>query len=319
MAFIQIQRNSQDAVLTGDKVIFDQVVGQDGISYDTFTGEVAVDAGTYFVSWWTASSNVGDTNGASFALITSDQREFISNSVLKNSITAGFAIVEADIPLSLWLSNFDAGTAFFTGRNQVKASLTVTKLDGRLGGECYAVQQLEYVLSQMLIMYPDTSASVFVDRLPSYAANIHSLYKPAGADSAAFLVMQSGAEYLIQPLLTINALYFPNIIWDTDIDFLPRPVKLDDCMSVKLAAWAEYFPTGSDMSVNFGITTVASGNLYKNEFGIMVLTDEEELATPIIIFTPNIINAITALSPLGTRRSAEKPKGGSVTIYSERV
>lgn len=61
-----------------------------------------------------------------------------------------------------------------------------------------------------------------------------------------------------------------------------------DCFSDYLAAVQSYLPVGISVgALNLGPSTVASGEVYRNEYGVLVLSDSAG-NTPIFISSQNI-------------------------------
>jgi hypothetical protein len=129
---LQIERLTAGTVDTNANVLFDSTaVGSDNISYDSVTGIITLlEPGRYKFDWWVATQSVLSTNGASFALVSSQGDSFAGNSPIKTGEVVGVGIVEVlTAPVTVELKNNSGGAIFYSSAVSVKAVLAV------IGGE----------------------------------------------------------------------------------------------------------------------------------------------------------------------------------------
>jgi hypothetical protein len=130
--FLQIKRQVSGVVPLGSNLIFDTIVYTFGnINYDLNTGFITInEPGTYSINWWVATQASLSTNGAVFA-IDSSQGDFIEgNSPIKTGEVYGIAIIEVvSLPITISLKNSSTADIFLSTIVPVTANLVVIKED----------------------------------------------------------------------------------------------------------------------------------------------------------------------------------------------
>lgn len=112
---LQIERLATGSVAVGSNVIFDNVVYSAGnISYNPATGVITFnEAGRYEINWWVATLSSTSTNGAVFAISSSQGDLIVGNSPIKTGEVVGVSIVNVAVaPVTVSLKN--SSTALFT-------------------------------------------------------------------------------------------------------------------------------------------------------------------------------------------------------------
>ncbi len=95
----------------------------------------------------------------------------------------------------------------------------------------------------------------------------------------------------------------------------PAPAPLPPgCDTDLLSAILSYLPVGTDVSLRMPVNISASGSIYKNEYGVLILSDESG-NTPILIASPHICRIFTQDSAL---RSKVKSGGKNPTISLDK-
>lgn len=134
---LQIELNTATTVASGANVLFDSIVYQaGGIIYNPATGVITfTEAGRFVIDWWLATQSSQSTNGASFAL-SSSQGDFLEgNSPIKTGEVFGIGIVEVTAPpVTLSLVNISTAEVFFSQIVPLRGSLVIVE-DDITGGE----------------------------------------------------------------------------------------------------------------------------------------------------------------------------------------
>ena len=150
---------------------------------------------------------------------------------------------------------------------------------------CFAVAQLAHLLSQMITIYADTTWTVFSQSLASYSGKPLDLYQSPQASGPGILrLIDENNEYEALPLQNITAIYpGGGTVYDPALTYLSPPEPLpQDCDADLLAAIQSYLPPGTPVEIRLGPTIVASGEVYRNEFGLIVLSNAAG-ETPVFI------------------------------------
>ncbi|WP_185967683.1 collagen-like protein [Clostridium sp. HBUAS56010] len=129
---LQIERISNGSVLVDSNVLFDTTIYSAGnISYDALTGEITFnEPGRFYIDWWVASQSSFSTNGAVFALSSSEGDFLEGNSPTRTGQVVGVGIIDiATAPATLSLVNASTHVVFYSSYVPVKATLVVMEDD----------------------------------------------------------------------------------------------------------------------------------------------------------------------------------------------
>ena len=99
-------------------------------------------------------------------------------------------------------------------------------------------------------------------------------FAPDGADPA-LLILYDGTNYESIPLTSITAIYVGDgTVYEDSITYLSQPMPLPvGCDTDLIAAIHTSLPLMTDVAFLLGPSTSASGLVYKNEYGLLVLSD----------------------------------------------
>ena len=129
---LQIELNTSTTVGVNARVLFDTIVYLSGnISYNPANGEIDfLEAGRYVINWWLATQSSDSTNGAAFAL-SSSQGDFIEgNSPIKTGEVFGVGIIDVSAaPVTLSLVNISTAPINFSMQVPLKGTLIVIEDD----------------------------------------------------------------------------------------------------------------------------------------------------------------------------------------------
>ncbi len=313
---LQIKLQTAGTVASGNNVLFDTTSYSDGdIDYNSATGVITFnETGRYMINWWVATQSSNSTNGAVFTLFSS-QGDFIDgNSPVKAGSVYGVGIISVSVaPITVSLINNSTGTFFYSAQVPLKATLVVFKdsmMTDTMG--CFAVAQLTNILSQMIAAYPLTTWSVFSSSLASYSGVPLDLYMSPNATGSGLLrLTDETGGYEALPIANITAIYpGAGTIYDLSFSYLLPPDPLPPgCDTDMIAAGQSYLPLGTNVKIRMGPSVSASGDVYRNEYGVLVLSDTDG-NTPVFVATPHVLRIFTTDNPtlsLTPRRSSIKP------------
>lgn len=183
---------------------------------------------------------------------------------------------------------------------------------------CFAMAQLANFVQQMIIAYPSTTWSVFMDTLATYSGVPVDLYAAPGAGGPWFLRLRdSENQYEALALGHLNAIYpGAGTVWDPSFSFLPPPDPLPTgCDADAALAVVSYLPLGTSITAIMGPNITASGGVYRNELGVLILSDEDG-NTPIVMSSLRIARLYTTEDP--TVQPFGRREMGSVKPRIER-
>ena len=182
---------------------------------------------------------------------------------------------------------------------------------------CFAVSQLANLLSQMISIYSTTTWTVYSESLASYSGVPLDLYTGTGASGPGFLrLVDTNTNYETIPITNITAVYpGDGTVYDPSLTYLTPPDPMPPgCDTDLIAAVQSYLPVGIAVGdIRLGSNISASGDVYQNELGILVLSDGSG-NTPVFISTPHILRIFTTGNPLAQNRTASKSADGMPRI-----
>lgn len=311
---LQMERTQAGSVGTGENVVFDSVLYSSGdIDYDPSTGVMTFPTpGRFVISWNVSTQTSMGSSGVVFAVVLGGNT-IINSSPSKTGQVSGMAILNIQTaPASVFLVNDGNGSCFYSTTGPVKASLTVTQ-DGpgaEVDMQCFAVLQFANILRQMVTAYSSTTWSVFSESLASYSGTPVDVYtSPLASGPGLLRLLDSNGQYLALPIQNITAIYpGDGTIYDPDFQYLPLPDPLpQSCSTDIFAAILSYLPVGTTgVGFRLGPSVSASGNVYRNEYGVVVLSDEQG-NTPIFLAAPKILLIQTADDPSTAQRIGNAP------------
>lgn len=177
---------------------------------------------------------------------------------------------------------------------------------------CFSYAQLAHIIEQLITFYPESVMTVYTKGLVSSAVSgtPYQLYKSSvGTYGALFILTDTGVQTAI-PLNSIAAIYTGDgTVYNPSITYLNAPVFPAGCDTNLITAYHEYLPVSTEVSINSGAVVQASGAIYKNEYGIIVLSDADG-NTP--VFIP-VLNT-TDIVPTFPTRKIFKARGSKVKI-----
>ena len=127
---LQIELKSSAPINVGAKVPFTSIATQLGsITYDSGNQKITLsEAGVYLVNWWLATQSSASSNGAVFALTSSQGDYLIGDSPIKAGEVCGVAVIHVTAPpVTLSLVNTGTAPVYLAGQVPLQGSLAVTE------------------------------------------------------------------------------------------------------------------------------------------------------------------------------------------------
>lgn len=324
---LQLERSTTGVVAASASVVFNTVLFTTGnISYAPLTGIITInEPGRYVINWWAVTQAAIASAGPGFALSSSLGASIQSNSPNKIGPFSGAGVIDiTSTPATISLVNSTSGDITFSSLVHTKAGLTLFKDEppGDLSDSslCFSYAQLSHVIEQLITLYPASVMSVFTTNANVVTGTATSLYTSPNADGAGlFIVTDNLGQSQAVPLAAICAIYIGDAtVYDPAITYLPPPSPLPKgCDTDLIAAVNDYLPIPTEVIIQMGVTVQASGEVYQNEYGILVLSDASG-NTPIFISVSKIARIITAASESAGSSSkpaiANKIAANSITI-----
>ncbi|OPX45539.1 hypothetical protein CLHUN_09140 [Ruminiclostridium hungatei] len=180
-------------------------------------------------------------------------------------------------------------------------------------GTNFSYAQLAHLIRQLITFYPANVITVFTRGLAasSITGIPYELYKSsAGTFGAIFILMDSGQQEPI-PLQAITAIYTgAGSVYNPSITYLTPPQQFTPGFDTDLiTAYYEYLLLETAVTIYAGSNITASGAIYKNEYGLLVLSDPEG-NTP--IFMP--VNNINLILPVFPEAAAARGKKLEISV-----
>lgn len=301
---LQIERLMSSTINANENLLFDStIIFKGNINYDPLTGVITLnEPGTYEFNWWVATQATEAKEGPIFALVSSQDDFIIGNSPIKAGEIVGFGIIEViDAPVNVSLKNNHNKIIYDTLNLPVKASLSIIGSVNAVQASmtCFAMDQLANILQQMIVEYPSTSWSLYLDTFTNYFGVPVDLYKALGANGPWLLrVIDSNNNYVAVSLGHINIIYpGNNTVWNPAFTFLEVPDPMTSgCDTDAILGVINYLPLGIGVNIAMGPNKNASGMVYRNEPGVLVLSDSAG-NQPLIVSSLQISMFTTSSDP----------------------
>jgi hypothetical protein len=224
------------------------------------------------------------------------------------------------------LTNSDGTTAVQFATNNItwqpyfpKLVITYSGSSAENSATCFCYAQLAHIIQQIIMFYPTSTITVFTKGLTasSVTGTPYQLFAaPEATNGALFIVMDNGQQQAI-PLNSITAIYTGDgTVYNPSFTFLTSPSFPAGCDKDLVTAYYEYIQVATDLELYTGSNVHATGNVYKNEYGIVVLSDASG-NTPVFIPVLPITAMLPAPSPSSLAAAKEGKKQVSVKVESK--
>jgi len=319
---LYVSRTASGSITSANNMLFDTTIyNTGGISYNSTSGVITInESGVFHINWWLALQNaINSSSGAIFALISSTGDTLYGDTPLKTSSFSGIGVINVETtPVTVSLKNMGTGNAYMSSTLPVKAMLSITKESTESGSESmlsFLYQQLANVIAQLIVLYPDTVMSVYLSGLYATEGTPVELFSGHDASGAGIFVTLENELNQLQAV-PLNAIMAINIgataVYNPSITYLspPTPFPIGWDANVILGVY-DYLAVGDSAEVHWGIGNAINGIVYKNEYGMLVMTADAEGNNPVFILpTANLI--ILTEADTGTKSITKKKNSGLI-------
>ena len=176
---------------------------------------------------------------------------------------------------------------------------------------CFCYAQLSNVIRQLMNLYPPTTVVAVYTTGSVYSEGVlYDLYSSPDATYGTLAIVTAGGVYDAIPITAIASVKVSNVTYDDSITYLTPPVFTPDCEKNVVASIYDYLPVSINASLSMNGFVSATGVIYKNEYGILVVTKDITGANPVFVPTSNVavIETTTPLPPPNSPGAAASAK-----------
>lgn len=221
------------------------------------------------------------------------------------------------------LTNSDGSTLVEFGTNNIvyepyfpKLILTYSSTPTRGSALDFSYAQLAHVIQQIIMFYPESTVTVFTKGLSAstITGTPYQLFaSPEGTYGGLFILLDNGQQQAI-PLNSIAAIYTGDgTVYNPAFTYLTSPGFPAGYDTNIITAYYAYLTVGTDVNLYAGSNIHATGTVFKDEYGMVVLSDgsgNTPVFIPVIPITavlPTIPPPPPSPAPMG-QQGAKLPK-----------
>lgn len=314
---LYLAKNSSSTIPIGGAVIFDTVMfDTGGISYSPLTGVVTFNQkGVYRINWWVASQTVGSSAAPVITLVATGGGNYTGDSPLQQGVITGMGIFNVtSAPATLTLYNLSSGDLSLTSSIPVKAMIGIN-LETAAGTvdtmQDFQYRQLAHVLAQIITLYPGAAMRTYTPGLYEIDGAPTSLYTSPEATNPGVFVMTLAPDLESVPLNTIMAFRTgEGTDYNESITYLAPPSPLPVGWDANIiTAVHDYLSVGDAVDIYWGIGNNTSGFVYKNEYGMFVVTADMTGAEPYFILP---MSTLIILTPVAAEAAGGEEAGKDI-------
>lgn len=220
------------------------------------------------------------------------------------------------------LTNSDGTSAVQFATNSIvyepyfpKLTITYSSTPADSTAICYSYAQLANIINQLITMYPTNVMTVYTTGFSAstITGTPYQLYPSSeGTYGGIFVLLDAGKQEAI-PLSSIAAIYTGDgTVYNQGIKYLPPQMFNPGCDTNIITAIHDYLPVSTNVQMYMGAIINASGTIYKNEYGVLVLSDRLG-NTP--VFIP--VMHITVALPTDTSTSGQNDEHPRVAVVNQ--
>jgi hypothetical protein len=243
-------------------------------------------------SYTATGSQVNVTTGDLYSAVQIDVTGLVNNWLNGTYPNNGIALTNSDGTTAVqFATNVIVYEPYFP-----KLVLTYSSSPSESTAICFSYAQLAHVIQQLITLYPTSIIKAYTTGFN--AAGIQGtpveLFSSPQATYGTLFVLEDSGEYGAVPLNTITAIELPSgTVYDPSISFLPEPTFPAGCDKNLITAYQAYLPVSTSVTIYSGALISATGIVYKNEAGLVVLATDETGLDPIFIPVVNITAVVT--------------------------
>lgn len=195
------------------------------------------------------------------------------------------------------------------------------------GAFCFCYAQLANVMQQLMTQYPTsvmriyTAGDVYSEGIP------YKFYASPDASFGTLAVLTAGGAYDAIPVTTIVAVRVAGTNYDNPIAYLSPPVFTLDCQKNVVTSIHDYLPVSTGVKLSLNGFAAVSGVVYKNEYGILAITQDMAGASPVFVPVASIALIETTVplsrtSPPALKaeqKKSKRPKGFGIHLKGFRI
>lgn len=179
----------------------------------------------------------------------------------------------------------------------------------------FCMAQLAHVLQQFIALYPSTSLSIYTGNVNPVAGTPHSLTLSPDGTYAGLLILENDGNQILVPLDAITAIHTgAGTVYNPDLSFLTVPTLAEGADKYIVDGIYDSLSLSESVLINMQGNLSETGLVYKNPYGMIVISDAEG-NSPIFIpvtgsiaqILPNYQKAGDAPLPQITSESQETP------------
>ncbi len=146
-------------------------------------------------------------------------------------------------------------------------------------GSCGCVEQMKFVLSQLIKLYPTNNATINLESGGTETGRLSAIYPSLANGGLVSLKNAAGNLTGAVSLCKIASVTLPGATYNNAITFMPAPTPMPtDCSTLCQLAVNQALPVGTTkVNIKAGGKTIGGGTVLKNEFGMLVLTPADKL------------------------------------------
>lgn len=141
---------------------------------------------------------------------------------------------------------------------------------------CFSYHQLANVIQQLISFYPTATFTVYTKgfNAAGITGTAVALYSSPDASYGTLFILRDGEEYGTVPLNTITAISIGDgTVYNPSITYLDAPDFPAGCDKNLITAYHDYLPVSTDVHIYAGALIQATGTVFRNEYGLLVLAD----------------------------------------------
>lgn len=178
-------------------------------------------------------------------------------------------------------------------------TLTLTYSSSPMGSSaiCFSYAQLANVITQLMQLHPSAVMTFYTagfNVVGVQGTPVELYASPVAAYGMLAVVMNNGAKAVV-PLNQIVSVSLPTgTPYDQSIHYLPVPQFPAGCDKDLITSWHDYLPPETSVTVYAGSLISETGVVYRNEYGLLVIADDNAGVNP--VFMP-VVNIRCFMSP----------------------